>query len=236
MTTPAPLSSAVAMPPERAAGRIRKTKTRVLIVDNNELVRRGLAALVNGEVDMASCGEIACGEASSEAVARRRPDVVMIDVSAARGEGLQAIQRIRKSDAKIRIVALAMNDRPEFVERVYSAGAAMLVMKTDLALRVLETIRRSQTERKGDATGKAQPPAARAGGRNLDKAEREIVEMIGRGIPTRAIAMHTGMSVAMVEAHRRRICSKLNNPTASQLVQFCVRWVEQAGVPKAKAS
>jgi DNA-binding NarL/FixJ family response regulator len=160
----------------------------------------------------------------------------MIDVSAARGEGLQAIQRIRNYDASIRIVALAMNDRPEFVERVFSAGAATLVMKTDLARRILETIRRSQTERKGAAPGKEQARAGHGGGRNLDKTEREIVEMIGRGIPTRAIAMRSGMSVAMVEGHRRRICSKLNNPTASQLVQFCVRWVERARGPEVRAS
>jgi DNA-binding NarL/FixJ family response regulator len=194
-------------------------------------VRRGLAALVNGEEDMASCGETTCPEATIEVVARRRPDVVMIDVSVTRGEGLQVIQRIRNHDANIRIVALAMNDRPEFVERVFSAGAAMLVMKTDLALRVLETIRRSQAERKTGAPGRAPARAGQASGRNLDKTEREIVEMIGRGIPTRAIAMRAGMSVAMVEAHRRRISSKLNNPTASQLVQFCVRWVERARVP-----
>jgi DNA-binding CsgD family transcriptional regulator len=55
--------------------------------------------------------------------------------------------------------------------------------------------------------------------------------MIGRGVPTRAIAVRVGMSVAMVEAYRRRIRSKLNFPTACQLVQFCVRWAERARLP-----
>ena len=222
--------------PVTRGGCIKKTRTRVLIVDNHELVRRGLAALVNAEDDMMSCGEVPCVEESIDAVLRARPEVVIIDVSASRGSGLQVIQRIRKSHAAIRIVALAMSDKPELVERVFSAGAAAFVVKTDLAARVLDAVRRNQptqmpmTAREAEF-GRLSRPGARSSERCLDPTEREIVEMIGRGVPTRAIAVRVGMSVAMVEACRRRIRSKLNFPNASQLVQFCVRWAERARLP-----
>jgi DNA-binding NarL/FixJ family response regulator len=196
-------------------------------------VRRSLAAVVNAEEDLMSCGEVACTETALEAVKEMRPQVVVIDVSLARGAGLELIQRIRKHDAAIRIVALAMSDKPEVVERVLSAGAAEFVVKTDLAARVLEAIRRSRRPRPAShqARNEQGQPARQAGMRSercLDLVEREIVQMIGRGIATRAIAVRLGMSVAMVEAYRRRIRGKLNFPTATQLVQFCVRWAERA--------
>jgi len=211
---------------------IHEMNTRVLIVDNHDLVRRGLAALINAEDDMASCGEVACNASAVDAVMQLRPDVVIIDVSLSRGTGLELIQRIRKCATGSRIVALAMTDRPELVERIFDAGAAAFVRKTDLAARVLEAIRRSQAGlRQGNgrrigAEGMSGHVAGR-GDRVLDPLEREIVEMIGRGIPSRAIAVQLGMSGTMVEGYRKRIRSKLNFPTATQLVQFCVRWVEQ---------
>jgi len=226
MTTPVSPPARATPQAEGHDSSISKMKTQVLIVDNHELVRRGLIALVNAESDMIACGAVACCDATFDEVVRTKPDAVIIDVSVTRGDGLQVIQRIRNHDARIRIVALAMSDKPELTERAFSAGAAALVMKTDLAGRILEAIRRGQAGgAKNGAEGGKHERAGQA--RGLDQVERRIIEMIGRGIPTRAIALRFGMSVAMVEAYRRRIRSKLNHPTASQLVQFCVRWAER---------
>lgn len=225
------------------ADSIKKSTTRVLIFDSHELVRRGLAALVNAEEDMISCGEAENGAAVLAALPEARPDVVLVDVSASRGDGLEAIQRIRKADATIRIVALAMTDRPDVVERIFDAGAAAFVIKTDIAARVLEAIRRGQAGRAQRATpGDGNAPLTRApeasrAVRGLDHIERAIVEMIGQGAATKAIAVKLGISLAKVEAYRRRIRGKLNSPTATQLVQFCVRWTENATLsacPEAK--
>ncbi|MES2693305.1 MAG: response regulator transcription factor [Verrucomicrobiota bacterium] len=234
--SPSSLQRIPATPAQAEGARIKKTVTRVLVVENHELVRRGLAALVNAEKDMATCGEIACNAgAAVAAVAALGPDVVVIDVSASRGEGMEAMQRIRKHDTGLRIVALAMSDRPDLVERVLNAGAAAFVIKTDVAARVLEAIRRSQKRTPAkEAAGEDAPENSRQlasrAGRCLDRIERQIVEMIGRGIATKAIAVRLGMSVAKVETYRRRIREKLNFPTATQFVQFCVQWTERAAL------
>lgn len=209
------------------------------------MVRRGIAALVNAEDDMISCGEVENGQAALAALVEAKPDVVLIDVSASRGDGLEAIQRIRKMDASIRIVALAMTDRPDVVERIFDAGAAAFVIKTDVAARVLDAIRRSQAGKAQQAapsdgnTPLRRAPEAPRAVRGLDYTERAIVEMIGQGAATKAIAVKLGISLAKVEAYRRRIRGKLNSPTATQLVQFCVRWTENAtqnACPEAKAT
>src|SRR5689334_17158521 len=123
---------------------INNSTTRVMVIDDHELVRRGLAALINDEADMACCGECPCAEAMA-AIPQRRPDVVVVDVSTPRGGGFKLIQQIRAFDQGIRIVALTMSDKPEFVEQTFSAGAAACVMKMDLAARVLAAIRRMRT-------------------------------------------------------------------------------------------
>lgn len=202
-----------------------------MVADDHELVRRGLAALVNAEEDMECCAEVPCTDAALDAAIRCQPDVVVIDISLSRGEGLALIQRIRNYNTRILIVAVAMSDRPGLEDRIRDAGAAEFVVKTDVAARVLEAIRRTrrkQLERNLEAVAEQPPrPAPVRNSQCLDAEERAIVEMIGQGIPTRAIAVRLKMSVATVEAYRRRIRGKLNFPTATQLVQFCVRWVER---------
>ena len=205
-------------------------RVRVLIVDNHELVRRGLAALVNAEPDMRCCGEAPCDESAMEAVNAAQPDVVIIDVAVTRGAGLEIVQRIRKINTRIRVIALAMTERPELVERSLSAGAVEFVSKNGLAARVLEAVRRSQLPRSAAPSTAIDAGAKRQGGRTggrLDAIEREIVHLIGRGVPDRGIAIRLGLSVGMVEGYRRKIRSKLNCPTATQLVELCARWTTQ---------
>ncbi len=233
MTTLHPRAAALPSPGRQGEPRIQEVSTRVLVVDNHEFVRRGLAALIDAEEDMVACGAVACDANAVDAVVRLRPDVVIIDVSLARGMGLELIQRIRRCGLGCRIVALAMIERPELVEQIFDAGAAAFVRKTDLAARILETIRRSGNGRRQEeaversgAEGTARHSSGHSG-RCLEPLEREIVEMIGCGIPTRAIAIRLGISVSLVEAYRRRIRSKLNFPTGTQLVEFCVRWAER---------
>jgi DNA-binding NarL/FixJ family response regulator len=205
-------------------------RIRVLIVDNHELVRRGLAALVNAESDMHCCGEAPCDESAMDVVNSTQPDVVIIDVAVTRGIGLEIVQRIRKTNTRIRVIALAMTERPELVERSLSAGAVEFVSKNGLAARVLEAVRRSQLPRSAAPSEAAEVTTkrqnVRTGGR-LDAVEREIVQLIGRGVPDRGIAIRLGLSVGMVEGYRRRIRSKLNCPTATQLVELCARWTAQ---------
>lgn len=220
-------------PGARGAARdLRSRVTRVLIIDGHDLVRRGLAALLNAQPDMQCCGEAGVDEQAFGLVASCRPDVVVIDVSAMRGAGLVLVQRIRKHDASIRIVALAMTEWPELVERSLTAGAVAFVSKNGLADRVLEAVRRHQPGRtKLPEAGRGDWPMERRGRSAgvLDPIEREIMCLIGRGMPTPEIAVRLGLSVVRVEGYRRRVRAKLNCPTGTQLVEFCARLAARDG-------
>lgn len=205
-------------------------RIQVLIIEDHVLVRRGLVAMVNAESDMICCGEFGASEDALAALEGASVDVVIVDVSAIRWSGLEAIKRIRKHDTSIRIIAVAMSERPELIERLASAGAAACVMTGDFTERLRQAIRRGPGSKLGQSGGGTEIGGARRGAVQgcFDAVERQIVVLIGQGVPSREIAIRLGLSLAMVDAYRRRIRLKLNHPAPTQLVEFCSRWTTQA--------
>lgn len=211
-------------------------RTRVYITDDHALVRRGLAAMISGEPDMELCGEAEdCATATSE-ITRLLPDVVIVDISLRGNSGLELIKNIRALDPKIHMLVLSVHDESLYALRVLKAGAKAYVMKQDIASKVLDAIRKIRkgqmyvSERvasqmlnrlvKGHEDPDDSPVA------DLSDRELEVATLIGSGVATREIAVRLHMSVKTVETHRAHIKTKLHLQTSIQLVQFCVRWVE----------
>lgn len=212
-----------------------------MIVDPHEFVRRGLATVIDAEPDLKCCGAVDGRWPLREVLAQTKPAVVLVDVSPRRGRGLEIIREIRAFDAGIRILALAIYRPPADVAAILRAGAEACLRKLDLASRLLRAIRRGPSVRaRAAAVRPPLAPSRRATtsgwSRQFDETEREIMKLVGRGVPARAIAVRLGISVSTVEARRRRIREKLKVITATQFVEFCVRWVQQSGGSKAGAS
>jgi len=213
-------------------------KTRVYVADDHAMVRRGLAALLAAEPDMELCGEAEdCATATSD-VAKLRPDVVIVDISLRGNSGIELIKNIKAFDAKIQVVVLSMHDESVYALRVLKAGAKAYVMKQDIASKVIDAVRKIRkgqmyvSERVSsqmlnrlvsgqDVEGDS--PVA-----GLSDRELEVVNLIGSGLATREIAARLHVSVKTVETHRAHIKSKVNLNTATQLVQFCVQWVDES--------
>ncbi len=212
------------------------TKTRIYITDDHALVRRGLAALIAAEPDMELCGESEdCATATSQ-VAKLLPDVVIVDISLRGNSGLELIKNIRALDSRIHIMVLSAHDESVYALRVLKAGAKAYVMKQDIAHKVIDgirNIRRGQmfvSERVASqmlnrlVKGRSETDDSPVAG--LSDRELEVVTLIGTGLTTREIATRLNMSIKTVETHRAHIKTKVHLQTATQLVQFCVRWVE----------
>jgi DNA-binding NarL/FixJ family response regulator len=218
-------------------------KTRVFIADDHALVRRGLAALINSEADMEVVGEAEdCATATSE-IMRLQPEVVIISLRSA--SGIELIKNIRTFDAKIHIIVLSMHDESVYALRVLKAGAKGYVMKQDIADKVLEGIhkvRRGQlffsekvTSQVLNQIGSGKEASSESPVACLSDRELEVVTLIGSGLSTNEIASRLHVSVKTIETHRAHIKSKLNLKTATLLVQFCVRWVEEEKRKSAEA-
>lgn len=212
-------------------------KTRVYIIDDHPLVRRGLSALIAAEPDLEVCGQNEDPSAGVQEIIRLQPDVVTIDISLNGSSGLELIKRIRAVSPRIQMVVLSMHHESVYALRALKAGARAYVMKHEATSRIVEAVRQARAGRMfvsdevsrqmltqlvngGDGAGVS--PVA-----TLSDRELEIVDQIGNGIPTREIAEKLHVSVKTVEAHRAHIKEKLNLRHAPQLVQFCVRWVEE---------
>ena len=211
-------------------------KTRIFLADDHALIRRGLAALIAGEPDLEVCGEAEDCATATSAVAKLRPDVVIADISLRGNSGIELIKNIKAFDPKINVMVVSVHDESVYALRVLRAGAKGYVMKQDVAGKVLEAIHRvskgqmyvservagqmlNRLARGQEAEGDS--PVA-----GLSDRELEVLTLIGSGLATREIAARLHMSVKTVETHRAHIKAKVNVKTATQLVQFCVCWVE----------
>lgn len=213
------------------------TKTRIFIVDDHPLLRRGLAELINREQDMMFCGEAEDSPSAMKAIAQLKPDLVIVDISLKGYNGIELIKNIKAFDQKIQVLVLSMHDESIYAMRVLKAGAKAYVMKQEVVDKVMEAVRRIRAgkvfvservaSRMLDQVVVGGDPAPDSPVDLLSDRELEIVNMIGSGLPTREIAAKLHISIKTVESHRARIKEKLNLQNAIQLVQFCVRWVEE---------
>jgi DNA-binding NarL/FixJ family response regulator len=213
------------------------TKTRIFIVDDHPLLRRGLSELINREPDMVFCGEAEDSPSAIKAISQIKPDLVIVDISLKGYNGIELIKNIKAFDPKIQVLVLSMHDESIYAMRVLKAGAKAYVMKQEVVDKVMEAVRRIRAgkvfvservaSRMLDQVVVGGDPAPDSPVDLLSDRELEIVNMIGSGLPTREIAAKLHISIKTVESHRARIKEKLNLQNAIQLVQFCVRWVEE---------
>src|SRR5262245_60374901 len=116
-------------------------KTRILLVDDHELVRRGIRSLLEAEEDFEVCAEAADGRQAIDLVQDLVPDVVVMDIGMPGMNGIEATRRIRKTARRTEILALSLHESEHFAREVLAAGARGYVFKSDAAQEVVQAVR-----------------------------------------------------------------------------------------------
>lgn len=209
-------------------------KSRVLIVDDHPIVRRGLADMIGCQPDLAVCGEAADVDEAMQQVEATQPDVAVIDLSLKGGHGIELIEQIKSRHERIRMLVSSMHDEMLFAERALRAGAMGYITKQESAENLLEAIRhvlRGEIYLSSRMTGRLLRNI-RGGGTldqdpigGLSNRELEVFEMIGQGMTTQQIAHKLGLSPKTVETHREKIKDKLNLRNSAELSRRAVQWV-----------
>ena len=196
---------------------------RVLIVDDDALVRAGLTMILSSADDLVVVGEAADGSEVPAAVAAHRPDVVLMDIRMPRVDGLTATEALRKRASAPEIIVLTTFDADEFVLRALRAGASGFLLKDTPPMEILHAVRRVA---QGEATlspavtrrliAHVAAPAVNGGRQaaqtaleQLSEREREVALLLGQGRSNAEIAAELFMSVATVKAHVSRLLVKL---------------------------
>ncbi|MFC8822628.1 response regulator transcription factor [Streptomyces rochei] len=199
------------------------TAIRLLLVDDDPLVRAGLSFMLGGADDVEIVGEAADGDEVAGLVDRSRPDVVLMDIRMPGVDGLTATERLRGRPDAPQVIVLTTFHADEQVLRALRAGAAGFVLKDTPPAEILDAVRRvaagdpvlspAVTRRLMEhaAGGAADVRRARARARieTLNEREREVAVAVGRGLANAAIAAELFMSVATVKTHVSRILAKL---------------------------
>jgi len=204
---------------------------RVLLADDQSLVRSGFAALLAAESDIEVAGEAADGEEAVRLAVRSRPDVVLMDIRMPKMDGIEATRRIAAQPglASVHVVILTTFDLDEYVFEALRAGAAgFLVKDTDAA----ELIRAVRVAASGDAlltpkitrrliaefATRSRPPRSAPGLDLLTPREREVVLEIAAGLSNEEIARKLYMSASTAKTHATRAMMKLGARDRAQLV------------------
>ncbi|WP_405915727.1 response regulator [Streptomyces sp. NBC_00728] len=221
------------------------TAIRLLLVDDDPLVRAGLALMLGGAEDVEIVGEAADGGAVEELVDRTRPDVVLMDIRMPIVDGLTATARLRGREKAPQVVVLTTFHADEQVLSALRAGAAGFVLKDTPPAEILAAVRRvaagdpvlSPTVTRqlmAHAAGSALD-TRRSGARSrmavLNEREREVAVAVGRGGSNAEIAAQLFMSIATVKTHVSRILAKLdlNNRVQIALLTYDAGLLEEDG-------
>ncbi len=207
---------------------------RVVLADDHLIVRQGLRALLEASGGFEVVAEASEGAEAVEAVERERPEVVVLDLSMAGLNGLEALRRIKASVPKTRVLILSMHATNEYVRAALRSGADGYIVKgsgiSDLsdALRSVVAGRRflsPQVERAalldlldGPSDRKDQDPLSQ-----LTPREREVLQLIAEGHSNKSIAHKLNLSIKTVDGHRTRVMSKLDLHEATALTRFAIR-------------
>ncbi len=207
---------------------------RVLVVDDDPLVRSALALMLGGTDELCLVGEAADGVAALRMVDSHRPDVVLMDIRMPVMDGLEATSRLTRVDPSPRVIVLTTFDADDYVVSAVAAGADGFLLKDTppgeivAAIRavvsgdpmlspsatasLIRRVRDGQDERSDQATARLE---------RLTDREREVALAVGHGLTNAEISRRLFMSVPTVKAHVSRLFEKLEVTNRVQIA-ICV--------------
>ena len=191
---------------------------RILTVDDHPLLRKGIAALVNGEPDLKLVAEASNGNEAIDAFRSHRPDVTLMDLQMPEVDGIDAIDRIRGEFPEARIIVLTTYSGDTQVLRALKAGARGYILKGHVHKELLDAIRAVHAGHKRIPPEIAAQLAEHATDDALTEREIQILKLIAAGNANKHIADQLSIGEATVKSHVSNILSKLGANDRSHAV------------------
>ena len=211
------------------------SKVRIVLADDHTLVRGGIRALLESIPNVEVVAESGDGREALELIGEHEPEVALLDIGMPGMNGLEVARQAVKEHPRTKVVILSMHADAAYVKQALQAGVAGYLLKGaavgELPL-ALQSVMRGETYltpkvsqsvvqgflREGPA--ESEESAAPEG---LTRRQREILQLIAEGKPTKEIAQILEVSVKTVETHRMRLMDRLGIHDVAGLVRFAIR-------------
>jgi DNA-binding NarL/FixJ family response regulator len=205
---------------------------RILIADDHELFRRGLAAELTQVPGWVVAGEAANGRDAVELAAALKPDLVVLDLTMPELNGLEAARKIISANPAARVLILTAHESEQLVREVLSAGAQGYVLKSDagrILIAALQSLLDGRSFFTSNVARMVLDGYLRSESRDastpetLSAREREIVQLLAEGNSNKDIARALKISVKTTETHRSNIMRKMGFGSLPELVRYAIR-------------
>jgi DNA-binding NarL/FixJ family response regulator len=205
---------------------------RVAIVDDHDLVREGLRAILEKEHGFEIVGEAGDGHEALRLLREVRPDVVLMDISMPGGlGGLEVTEEIVSDLPQIRIIILTQYENREYIKRAIRIGAHGYLLKRSVGAQLVEAIKTVHSgQRYLHPQAASELVSMVTSGETMDddyealtKREKQVFKLLAEGSTSREIAKYLGISVKTAMTHRTNLMGKLNLHSRAELIKYAVR-------------
>ncbi|WP_010650089.1 response regulator [Oceanobacillus massiliensis] len=202
---------------------------RTVVIDDHEIVRKGIIAYLQTEDDIDIIGQAASGNEGAELVLELRPDVVLMDLIMDNGNGIEATKRIMEKHAACKIIILTSFYDDEQIFPAIQAGAFSYILKTSSAPEIAETIKkaaRNENVIEPKVAGKMMSNYRSEQNKlhdDLTERELEVLLCIGNGMTNQEISDQLYIGIKTVKTHVSNILSKLNVKDRTQAAVYVHR-------------
>lgn len=215
-------------------------QTRILLVDDHQIVRKGLRVILEQESDFQVVGEAANGVDAVDLAGRLAPDVVLMDISLPTLNGIDATRKVLEVQPTAKVVMLTAHALNDMITGTFRVGAVGYLVKDSAVEELVQAVRTvmgggvyisprvagavvNQFADGANGSGAAGAVAVKGAFHRLTNREREVLQLMSEGYATKEVARQLGVSIKTAETHRRAIMEKLDLHSVAELTKYAIR-------------
>ncbi|MDR6785175.1 DNA-binding NarL/FixJ family response regulator [Pedobacter africanus] len=202
---------------------------KVIIIDDHPIVSDGLKNLLTNRDDMEVMACYDTGQAGLEGISSLRPSVVLLDINLPDISGVEICKQIRKTDTQVGIIALSMHNERAVIKSILQSGANGYVLKNSVGQEIISAIQAILSGQKYLCAKSKDIMYSHQKGDlveipHITRREKEILELVGKGLTTGQIATQLFISPHTVESHRKNLIEKFEVTGMSAVVNLATKY------------